>query len=340
MSVDGAAASSSATETSEAELRPAGEPQVPDSRPGSRRERQGAGNPAVPGGEDLQVDEGPDPRGGEPEVEAQEVDVVDIRLGGPTTYTDYPAIPQRFERSFQIHILPRGVEPSLLHHSVIPDPGDVVSDTIRDWKTWEVPETIFAMSAFAAAPRGTVFLDVGCHVGWFSLIAVSFGLDTISVDADQRMLDLLWQSYRLNGFDTKAIIRLRHELVDATWEPPDLDYAENLIVKMDIEGSEVYALRALWPLFEQHKVSHLLMEVSPVFEDYYPSILGQLFDLGYIGFVMPLKEEVPPTFDNAEAFLRNHCRRLDSKPREWMQGWVSRQHQFDMVIFRHDARFG
>jgi hypothetical protein len=264
-------------------------------------------------------------------------EVVEIRLGGPTAYTDYPAIPMRFARDFRIHVLPAGVTPSILHSSVTPDPGDVVSDTIRDLKVWEVPDTLFLCSAFAAAPEGTVFADLGCHVGWYSLLAMSFGLDVVAVDGDHRMIELLRRSRRLNGYT--ATLRTQLEMVDEFWLGLTLS-ADNVIVKVDLEGSEKYALNALWGLFQSHRVSHLLMEVSPVFEDYYPLLLSRLFALGYIGFVMPVKQSTPPTFDDAGAFLRTHCRRLDQLSRQSLTEWVQAQHQFDVLIFRHDARFG
>lgn len=328
-----------AQEAPEEVVRAAGQPEVPDGHERTGGERQSPVDPAVPQRADLQIDSGSDPREGEPAVEERQVvtEIVKVHLGGPTAYTDYPAVPSRFSRDFNIHVLPPGVPPSILHSSVVPDSGDVVSDTIRDLKTWEVPETLFMCSAFAAAPPGTMFVDIGCHVGWYSLLAMSYDLDVVALDGDHRMLQALHRSVQANAYRSRLDLRL--EMIDASWHGLTIP-ADNVIVKLDVEGNEIHALGGLWDLFMTERVSHLLMEVSPCFEDYYPVLLTRLFDLGYIGFVMPVKQAVPPTFDDAEQFLRNHCRRLDQLSRQSMTEWVQAQHQFDMILFRHDAAFG
>ena len=61
----------STSEATEALVRPAGEEEVPDSRSAPRSEREGACDPAVQAGSDLQVDEEQDPRRRQPETEAE-----------------------------------------------------------------------------------------------------------------------------------------------------------------------------------------------------------------------------------------------------------------------------
>jgi hypothetical protein len=271
--------------------------------------------------------------------------VVEIHLGGPTAYTDYPDIPERFARDFKIHVYADRLEkPGLLHSSIDADPadGELVSNAIRDLGVWEVVESITMMSAFAGAPEGTRFIDFGCHVGWFSLLALSFGIETIAIDGDPRMLELLSRSRIENGFKmapAKGGLHLRHAVIDENWKGLQTK-ADNLIVKMDIEGAELHAYAKMAQYFAERKVSHCLMEVSPCFEDYYPKLVGEIIDHGYEAFVMPEKRSVPRTWMETKRFLRVNCRPLHTLWRPDVEHWISQQHQIDVIFVRPGAAWG
>ena len=343
---DGEAEGTDPPQDPEAEVRSAGEPEVSGSRSGSRRQRKGKSDAAVSQGPDQQVDEEQDPRSSEPKAEAEvETEAVHIHIGGATAYTDHPAIPQRFERDFKLHVLKdRHARSSILHPSVNPNvyDGELVSNTIRDLKIWEVPETIIMLSAFKAAPEGTVFVDIGSHVGWFTMLALSYGIETIAIDGDKRMLQALRRSAKANAFDTSSDLFLTHTMVDEGFslEKQHLELSENLIIKIDVEGAERYAVAALWDHFENKTISHCLMEVSPVFEPDYAELLEPIFKLGYRCQVMPPKTPVPPVVEDIPHWLLRSSQRIDQFRQGYLKNWVNRQHQFDVVLYREDAQWG
>lgn len=365
---DGEAEGTDPPQDPEAEVRSTGEPEVSGPRSGSRRKRKGKSDAAVPQGSDQQVDEGQDPRSSEPTAEAAltkpcieipcegwqeftlgdqsaeaevESEAVHIHIGGATAYTDHPAIPQRFERDFKLHVLKdRYAKSAILHPSVNPDvyDGELVSNTIRDLKIWEVPETIIMLSAFKAADvENTVFLDIGCHAGWFSLLAMSYGIPTIAVDGDDRMIELLERSAETNRYANYVLVPT---FIDEGWAFPLSPAPKNLIVKMDIEGSERYAVAALWDHFESGRISHCVMEVSPVFESDYADLLEPIFKLGYRCQVMPPKTPVPPVVEDIPHWLLRSSQRIDQFRQGYLKTWVNRQHQFDVVLYREDAQWG
>jgi hypothetical protein len=279
------------------------------------------------------------------EAEEVESEAVHIHIGGETAYTDHPAIPQRFERDFKIHVLKDPhAKSTILHPSVNPNiyDGEVVSNTIRDLKIWEVPETIIMLSAFKAAPEGTVFVDIGSHVGWFTMLALSYGIDTVAIDGDERMLRLLERSVEANKFRSGLVTS--REFIGEGWVLPwSLDLIEddaNLIVKMDIEGAERHAVAALWDYFEAGWISHCLMEVSPVFESDYAELLEPIFKLGYRCQVMPRKTAEPPVVEDIPHWLLRQSQRIDQFRQGYLKSWVNRQRQFDVVLYREDAQWG
>jgi antitoxin component HigA of HigAB toxin-antitoxin module len=267
--------------------------------------------------------------------------LVEIHLGGPTAYTDHPPIPERFSRDFKLWIFDPDEGGGMKVHERVLNEGerDVVSEAIGDLGVWEVPETITLSSAFAAAQSGTAFLDIGSHVGWFSAIAGTYGLHVTAVDADAGALELLEQTWEENDFESE--LKTINTLVDENleWELPVAVRAA--IVKMDIEGAERHAVSMLWPWFEDGTITHCLMEVSPCFNDTYPALLGSLFDLGFVGHVMPRKRQQPKEMDEVYSYLSVYGRRLDVLTRHAMSDWIGQQHQFDIVVFRPaGARWG
>ena len=342
--LDGEAEGAEPEQAPQEPVRSAGEPEVPDAGQGPRPKRKGKSKAAVEEGSTEPVLVQQDRGEGEPQArEAQEVEteVVEIHIGGPTAYTDHPAIPERFGRDFKIHVLrDRQAKAAILHPSVNPNvyDGEMVSNTISDLKIWEVPETIVMLSAFSAADiENTLFLDIGCHAGWFSLLAMGYGISTVAVDGDDRMIELLDRSAQTNGYANYVLVP---SFIDEGWAFPLSPAPKNLIVKMDIEGAERHAVAALWDHFESHRISHCLMEVSPVFEPDYPELLEPLFKLGYRCYVMPRKLATPPVVTDVPHWLRRHAQRIDQFRQGYLKNWVNRQHQFDVVLYREDAAWG
>jgi FkbM family methyltransferase len=117
--------------------------------------------------------------------------------------------------------------------------------------------------------------DLGAHIGTFSLYAASLGHAVVAVEASERNVALLRESARANGFDQIAVVQAAVSDVSGYLEftemgpyglvkPPLLDWPtvrvpaltlDGLLsdrgwsdvgfVKMDVEGSEVAALRGM-----------------------------------------------------------------------------------------------
>jgi hypothetical protein len=246
-----------------------------------------------------------------------------INLADVHDYTDVTPIPQRFHRRFDICLNDAGVD-----HDLLPV-------AIDRYGVWEQMETIFLCSAFAAAdPDKTMFLDLGSHIGWFSLLANTYGILTVAIDINQQQLDCLAQ------VNDGGIICL-NERIDADWQwtEPVLR-PDTYIVKMDLEGCEVDAVNGLWTWFETKRITHCLMEVSPVFNGSYPNLLKRLIDLGYACYVMPPKQTPPPVYRDPLRFRRRHCEALHLYSDEERLHWINDQHQFNAILHLPEAKWG
>jgi hypothetical protein len=250
--------------------------------------------------------------------------VMHIDLKQAHVFPDITPIPQRFHREFDICL-----------NEVQDDTSDwVVSDAIAKHGVWEPMETTFLSSAFMAAdPAKTLFLDLGSHIGWYSLLANTYDIPTIALDLNRQQLACLAQV--IHGG-----VVLLNEWIDVDWQIPVLAAAASkLIVKMDIEGSEVDAVNGMWDQFKTKRISHCLMEVSPVFNGSYPDLLTRLIDLGYWCYVMPEKTTPPPVFKDAVRFLRRYCKPLHIMDQAARDSWISRQHQFDVILSLPESKW-
>ena len=145
---------------------------------------------------------------------------------------------------------------------------------------------------------GIRVLDLGCHLGTFSLAASALGADVLAVDAAPAHVELLRQAAHRNGFDrlrvvhaavadehvagpegpgvVPFVVRSIHGHVHASDQPSEeaidvpvasvdqllelVGWEDVDVVKMDIEGSEVATLRGMRRLLDHEARPAMVLE--------------------------------------------------------------------------------
>lgn len=153
---------------------------------------------------------------------------------------------------------------------------DDVSSTLERIGSWDFPikSRIEKILYTLGGTRGKTFVDVGSHVGYFSKLAENHGMKVYAYEAESESLELVKQ----NAPTAKRYEIWFSELTSN--EIFDEDFHVD-IMKIDIEGSEKHAIRYFWNLIENKRVDHIIMEVSPVFNDMYPLLLRELQGAGF-----------------------------------------------------------
>jgi len=142
----------------------------------------------------------------------------------------------------------------------------------------------------ATTPRGGRVLDLGTHVGTFTLAAAAMGYEVIGVEASPQNAYLLRSSLQRNGFDRVHLVnaavsdrpgtlefsqagpyghvvapgtvggavsvpavRIDDLLAERGWDRVDF-------IKMDIEGSEIAGLKGMHKLLSDPKAAPILVE--------------------------------------------------------------------------------
>lgn len=257
---------------------------------------------------------------------AHEAIPVHVELGGPTAYADRPSIPDRLARSFELRVWNPGKYP--VDRGPYCPAHDAVSATIVSHGVWEPTETALVLSACAAADAGSLFVDFGVQIGWFSVLAATCGLHVLGFDADGDNLELA----RANLSAVNANAHLDLERITA--DSPQLHLNERVAVaKIDLEGAEEHAIRMLRPMIDAGLVDHLLVEISPCFAGYYPDLVVDLVDAGYEAWHI---DQFNGDIGDAPRSAFRHLR-LDQIDRDALRKTVAGWHQHNIWFSRPGA---
>ena len=169
------------------------------------------------------------------------------------------------------------------------DAGDGISAAILA-NNYELPHH-YHMLFDLVPPHGNV-LDLGAHIGTFSLMAASDGYNVVSVEASRKNAALLNESIRKNGFNNvqlfQAAISDREGSVEFIQNGPhgmisnknvisdirritvptitvdhlitQIGWQKVNLIKMDIEGSEVNAIKGMTQLLTMEEAPILLFK--------------------------------------------------------------------------------
>lgn len=209
---------------------------------------------------------------------------VRVILDGPSAIPDYPPILSTFAIEFDILVFDYGRYEDVVGYCT---GKDAVSRSVLDQNTWEGFETLLALDILSKGdPSGEVVVDLGAHVGWYTLLAKTGGYGVLSVDGDQENLELLQKSVTLNGLSEATVA---HGWIGPETPIIKADGPGIRLLKADVEGAEDEVLRVCDHLFAAGKVKYAFFEISPEFSDHYPATVQKVLDFGYAAYMIPDK---------------------------------------------------
>lgn len=208
--------------------------------------------------------------------------LVEISLDGPTRVPDYPPFLERFRRSFDLVIYDWTCYVDTLGYCT---GDDAVSQSIDINGLWEGFETLLAIDILSRA-EDPFFIDLGCQIGWYTMLAGLAGAEVLAVDGDAENLLLMRSSAERNGFSER--VTSSHAWLSSS--SPVLQPGPPVsLLKADVEGAEIEVARICAPLFQARTIEYALMEITPAFSDQYPKMVGELMEFGYMASLIPDK---------------------------------------------------
>ena len=206
---------------------------------------------------------------------------------------------------------------------VVPPSGDNIGDFVQATGAY-FPES-FELALGLLEP-GAVALDLGAHLGTFSLAAASRGHAVVSLEASPRNAEFLRASARANGFDRVRVVevavsdapgtvRFRPEgawgQITEGWSPGVVDVQARPVsqvlqehdvervdfVKLDVEGSEIAAIRGMHDLLVRPDAPPVIYESNAhtlrMFDATPEQLIAMFEELGYTNYLIGNRELMP-----------------------------------------------
>lgn len=207
-----------------------------------------------------------------------------IDTEGPAAIPDWPADPAWLAHRFEMAVYDRD---RYAEETVVCTGNDTISHTLQVYGKWEAWESLAVTQTLRFRPdrRGWV-VDIGCQLGWYTLLAAEAGHPVIAVDANPENLRMVAKNCKLNGWATQLTTVLSWVGADT----PQVPRGERVrFFKADIEGLEAEAVRAFEPSFSAGDVDYALLELTPAFNDTWRAAHDMLVDGGMAAFQIPNK---------------------------------------------------
>lgn len=154
---------------------------------------------------------------------------------------------------------------------------DDISRTILNTGIWEPLETALALEILSQPDEGIV-LDFGAHIGWYTILAARHSRGVVAIEGDAENLETLEHNAYLNqcADNIKTVL----EWVDAKSKPVVVTSKVQLM-KCDLEGNDIHAVKMCADLFKQRLIKYALVEISPCFNNTYPELIDFITGFGY-----------------------------------------------------------
>lgn len=205
----------------------------------------------------------------------------------------YPALPDvagfpaRYQRELLLDVLAPDPDAAPAYGEY--DYGqDAVTEALVKQGVWEAQESLIAVDILATTPG--VVLDVGAHIGWYTVLAGLFGGHrVVAFEPDCSTAAVL--AANAERYDVAVDYRLG---VGPGTPPVEVD-GDVALMKCDIEGMDGHAVACCADLFEQRRIRYALIEVSPIFtgdgrsDCDYVALVGRLRGWGYHCYRVPPK---------------------------------------------------
>ena len=155
---------------------------------------------------------------------------------------------------------------------------DIISKDLNLFKVWEPYQTEITKEILKSG--NNIFIDVGTHLGYYSLLASSFNNVVYSIEKNKSYIKLFKKSIQDNQSKN---IRIIEEFVDNTFSLDNYINVDSYIklVKCDIEGNEIEFINSILERLKHNKIENLIIEISPQFRTNYPEHIMKIINFGY-----------------------------------------------------------
>ena len=132
---------------------------------------------------------------------------------------------------------------------------DIISKCIKQKNCWGKKESEVIIEILKGG--GHLFIDLGCHIGYYSVLASLYGNKVIAVDINKNYLECLHKTAMENYMNNIRIKRIDINSIDKRTEITKRSKIR--CVKISLNGNELIALSMFKHMLKQKNIDYLIV---------------------------------------------------------------------------------
>lgn len=150
---------------------------------------------------------------------------------------------------------------------------DIICKCLENDQCWEPFQTELTTEILNITDG--CFVDIGCHVGYYTVLSSLLGKKTYAFDCDYDYLELLNSTKNLNNLKN---IKIFNDFIDGSYNLPNEIKQENIsLIKIDTEGQEFEILEKFLHL----DIPYIIAKISPKTNNTYIQMCKKMISLNY-----------------------------------------------------------
>jgi len=135
---------------------------------------------------------------------------------------------------------------------------DIISNCIRKKYCWYKLQTELLIEILKDG--GHTFIDMGSHIGYYSLIASGYENNVLAIDKNKNYLNLLKKTVKDNNLEN---IKIVNTILDSATDKSLFENFENIkCLKVSLNGAEIGAINLFKNLLKKKKIEYIFLNFN------------------------------------------------------------------------------
>jgi hypothetical protein len=175
-----------------------------------------------------------------------------------------------------------------LNNNIKNEGYDIISKCLERDGCWEPYQTEITKEILKDGDN--IFLDVGGHIGYYSLLASQYNNDVYIIEREIVYGKMIQKNIESNNIQNINLIKME---VNKDFNLDNIIPFDKEIklIKCDIEGYEIEFIDSIFDRLINKSIKNIILEISPNFRNNYPEYVKKIMDLGYSAYDIGLSPQ-------------------------------------------------